>query len=45
MIMISTGSKDLDKQKAFSAGANLYLVKPMDANRIIESMKMLLRVQ
>jgi two-component system, chemotaxis family, chemotaxis protein CheY len=42
MIIISTGSKDLDKQKAFSAGANLYLLKPMDANRIVESMKMLL---
>jgi two-component system chemotaxis response regulator CheY len=42
IIIVSTEAKDLDKQKGFSAGANLYLVKPTDANRIVESMKMLL---
>jgi len=42
IIIISTGSKEIDRQKGFSAGANLYLVKPTDANRIVESMKMLL---
>ena len=42
IIIISTESNELDKQKGFSAGANLYLVKPADANRIATSMKMLL---
>jgi DNA-binding response OmpR family regulator len=35
----------LDKQKGFSAGANLYLVKPTDYHRIVESMKLLLGTQ
>ena len=42
IIIISTEAREPDKQKGFSAGANLYLVKPSDAARIIESMKMLL---
>jgi two-component system chemotaxis response regulator CheY len=42
IIIISTESKDLDRQKGFNVGANLYLVKPTDADRIGESMKMLL---
>jgi two-component system chemotaxis response regulator CheY len=42
IIIVSTEAKDLDKQKGFGAGANLYLVKPTDAGRIVESMKMLL---
>jgi two-component system chemotaxis response regulator CheY len=42
IIIISTEAKDLDKQKGFSAGANLYLVKPTDAKGIVESIKMLL---
>jgi two-component system chemotaxis response regulator CheY len=42
IIIVSTEAKDLDKQKGFGAGANLYLVKPTDAHRIVESMKMLL---
>ncbi|NJL08089.1 MAG: response regulator [Methylacidiphilales bacterium] len=28
-IMISTEAKDIDRQRAFAAGANLYLVKPV----------------
>ena len=42
IIIISTEAKEHDKQKGFSAGANLYLVKPTDAKGIVESMKMLL---
>ena len=42
IIIISTEAKELDKQKGFTAGANLYLAKPTDADRIVESMKMLL---
>ena len=42
IIIISTEAKEPDRQKGFSAGANLYLVKPTDAKRIVESMKLLL---
>lgn len=42
IVIISTEGKDLDKRKGFSVGANLYLVKPTDATRIAQSMKMLL---
>jgi len=42
IVIISTEAKELDKQKGFSAGANLYLVKPTDASRIVESLKLLL---
>ena len=42
IIIVSTEAKDLDKQKGFNAGANFYLVKPTDAARIIESLKLLL---
>ena len=42
IIIISTVAKELERQKGFSAGANLYLLKPTDAKRIVESMKMLL---
>lgn len=44
MVIISTEAKELDKQKGYAAGANLFLVKPTDANRIIESLNMLLGV-
>jgi len=42
IIIISTESREPDKQKGFKAGANLYLVKPTNANRIVESIRMLL---
>jgi len=42
IVIISSESKELDKQIGFDAGANLYLVKPIDAKRIVESMKLLL---
>jgi two-component system chemotaxis response regulator CheY len=42
IIIISTEGKEQDKQKGFSAGANLYLAKPTDANRIVQSIKLLL---
>ena len=45
IIIISTEGREADKQKGFSAGANLYLGKPTDAKRIVESMKMLLGMQ
>ena len=42
IIIISTESKERDRQIGFSAGANLYLAKPTDANRIVQSIKLLL---
>jgi len=42
IIIISTEAREVDRQKGFSAGANLYLFKPTDAKRIVESIKMLL---
>jgi two-component system chemotaxis response regulator CheY len=45
IIIISTEGKELDKQKGFGAGANLYLAKPTDADRIVQSITLLLGKQ
>lgn len=42
IIIISTESRENDKLKGLAAGANLYLVKPSDATRIVKSIRMLL---
>ncbi len=42
IIIISTEGKENDKLKGLAAGANLYLVKPSDATRIVKSVRMLL---
>ena len=42
IVILSTEAKDSDKQKGFSVGASLYLVKPIDAAQLVESIKMLL---
>ena len=44
IIIVSTEGQDRDKQKGFSAGANLYVMKPTDANRIVASMNLLMGV-
>ena len=41
IIIISTESEAEDKMKGFKAGANLYLVKPVKADVLIENAKML----
>lgn len=43
IIIISTESESEDKMKGFQAGANLYLVKPVKAEVLIENVKMLLQ--
>ncbi|MGK0289453.1 MAG: two-component system chemotaxis response regulator CheY [bacterium] len=43
IIIISTESEAEDKIKGFNAGANLYLVKPVKAEDLIENAKMLLK--
>ena len=45
IIIISTEARDLDRNKGFSVGANLYLVKPTDAFRIVKSINLLLEKQ
>ena len=42
IIIISTESRENDRQIGFSAGANLYVVKPADSNRIVSSINMIL---
>lgn len=37
IILISTRAEAEDKMKGFSAGANLYIVKPVKAEELIES--------
>ena len=43
IIIISTESEAEDKIKGFKSGANLYLVKPVKAENLIENAKMLLK--
>lgn len=43
IIIVSTESEAEDKMKGFKAGANLYLVKPVNAEDLIENSKMLLK--
>lgn len=42
LLIVSTESEAEDKIKGFKAGANLYLVKPVKAEVLIENVKMLL---
>ncbi len=42
LLIVSTESEAEDKMKGFKAGANLYLVKPVKAEELIENVKLLL---
>ena len=42
IIIVSTEAEAEDKMQGFQAGANLYLVKPVKAEQLIENAKMLL---
>lgn len=42
LLIVSTESEAEDKMKGFKAGANLYLVKPVKAEVLVENVKMLL---
>lgn len=35
-VMVSTEAQELDRQRAFAAGANFYLVKPTKPNELLE---------
>ena len=42
IIIISTESREHDREVGFSAGANLYVVKPADADRLVASINLVL---
>lgn len=42
IIIVSTESEQEDKMKGFKAGANLFLVKPVKSNELIDNVNMLL---
>lgn len=42
IIIISTESEASDKQRGFDAGADVYIVKPIEPNTLIENIKLLL---
>jgi two-component system, chemotaxis family, chemotaxis protein CheY len=42
LLIVSTESEAEDKMKGFKAGANLYLVKPVKPNDLIENVNLLL---
>lgn len=41
VIMISTEAEEIDKNKAYQAGANIYYIKPVKPNILISSAKIL----
>ncbi len=42
IIVMSTASKDIDATKAYAAGANLYLTKPVKPDLLLERVRMIL---
>jgi len=44
IIIVSTEQEATDKQKGFNVGADVYIVKPIEANVLIENIKLLLGV-
>jgi len=42
IIVVTTEESEEDKQKALEAGANVYLVKPTDPNKLLANIHMLL---
>lgn len=44
IIIVSTENEAMDKQKGYDAGADIYIVKPIDPNILIENIKLLIGV-
>lgn len=42
IVMITTESAEADRERAMSLGANAYLVKPVQANEVLETVRTLL---
>lgn len=43
VIIISTEAEAADKQKGFDAGADVYIIKPIDPNILIENINLLIQ--
>jgi two-component system chemotaxis response regulator CheY len=41
-VMISTEAKPIDRERAFEAGANCYLIKPSKPGELVENVRLLL---
>jgi two-component system chemotaxis response regulator CheY len=44
ILVITTESAEADRKRAMSLGASAYLVKPVQAARVVEAVKVLLRI-
>ena len=44
IIIVSTEEEASDKQKGYDVGANIYVVKPIEPNTLIENIKLLIGV-
>ncbi len=44
ILVVSTEDEAMDKQKGYDAGADIYIVKPIDPNILIENIKLLIGV-
>ncbi|MEW6535632.1 MAG: response regulator [Candidatus Auribacterota bacterium] len=44
IIVVTTEEDEQDKEKGYQAGANVYLIKPTDPNKLIANVQMLLSV-
>jgi two-component system, chemotaxis family, chemotaxis protein CheY len=42
IIIVSTEDEAVDKQRGFNAGADVYIVKPIEPNILIENIKLLI---
>ncbi len=44
IVVITTESAEADRKRAMGLGANAYLVKPVQATRVVEALKQVLRL-
>jgi two-component system, chemotaxis family, chemotaxis protein CheY len=44
VVVITTEGAEADRKRAMSLGASVYLVKPVQANQVVEAVKALLRI-
>ena len=44
VVVITTESAEADRKRAMSLGASAYLVKPVQANQVVETVRALLRI-
>ena len=44
LVVITTEGAEADRKRAMSLGASAYLVKPVQANQVVETVRSLLRL-